>query len=149
MATLTDGFEDLPLGTQVTKIDRRDFTLEVPSKTGTKLEAVKDPLTEINKGVWVKYKWGSHFGEDDNMTITLKDDSVRSVSFVNYRFVAGNPCQYFDADGTLLGSAKLPARTLAPVVCASSTAPIKTITVSVAGGPGVFTAFDDVIIETA
>ena len=149
MTTLTDSFEDLPLGKPVTKIDRQHFTLEVPSKTGTKLEAVRDPLTEIKKGVWVQYKWGSHFGESDYMTITLKNDSVRSVSFINYRFVAGDPCRYFDAAGRLLGTAELPDRSSDPVVYASSTTPIKTIEVSVAGGPGAFIAFDDVVIELA
>ena len=109
---------------------------------------MKDPLAEISKGTWVKYKWGSHFGENDTLTMTLKGGDVRSVSFVNYRSTAGDPCQFFDADGTLLGSAKLPAKSLVPVVCASSTAPSKTIKVSIAGGPGVFIAFDNVVIET-
>lgn len=147
MATLTDDFEDLAVKNHGTRIERPHFILDVPSNTGTTLAAVKDPLTEINKGIWVKYAWGSHMGEYDELTITLKSDSVTSIGFVNYRTTAGDPCRFYDAGGKQLGSAKLPAKSLVPVVCSSAAAPIKVIKVSVAGGPGAFVAFDDFVIE--
>lgn len=51
VATLIDGFEDLSVKNHAPE---STFILEVPSNTGTTLAAVKDPLTEINKGIWVK-----------------------------------------------------------------------------------------------
>jgi len=148
MATVTDGFEDLPVRNHGTSITRPGFTLTVPSSTGTDLETVKDPQG-LKQGIWVKYKWGSHFGEYDNMTITLDGAGARQVSFVNYRNQLGDPCRFYDAAGKQLGTAALPARSVTPVVCASSAAAIKKIEVSVAGGPGANILFDDFTIETA
>jgi len=148
MATFTDGFEDLAVGNHGSRIDRPEFTLEVPSAHKTTLEAVKDPLSEIKPGVWVKYEWGSHSGEFDELTLTLKRDNVHRVWFVNYRTVAAEPCRFYDADGRQLGCAVLPIRSEAPVFFSSGMIAIKTIKVSVAAGPGPFIAFDDVMIET-
>ncbi|MDU9392529.1 hypothetical protein [Pseudomonas sp. zfem002] len=147
MATVVDGFEDLPVKTHGRSISRPAFTLTVPSGTGTELETVKDPQG-LNKGIWVKFKWGSHYGEYDDMTVTLAGTGAQRVTFVNYRNEAGNPCRFYDAAGKQLGTAALPAKSVTPVVCASSGAAIRKIEVSVAGGPGAYIVFDDFTIES-
>ncbi len=148
MATVTDGFEDLPVQDHGSSITRPAFTLEVPPQGGTTLEAVKDP-EDLKQGIWVKYKWGSHHSENDTMIVTLGGAGATRVTFVNYRTVAGVPCSFHDADGRQLGTAALPLRSTTPVVCASAVAAIKTIRISVAGGPGAYIIFDDFTIESA
>ncbi|MFD2645781.1 hypothetical protein [Pseudomonas japonica] len=148
MAIVVDDFEDLPVQVHGTRIVRPAFTLTVPSGTGTELEAVQNP-SGLTKGVWVKFKWGTHFGESDDMTVTLHGSDAKRVTFVNFRSEVGDPCRFYDAAGKLLGTAALPVGSLTPVVCASSEGAIKKIEVSVAGGPGASILFDDFTIESA